>query len=159
MIDMKAANAGKIVALKRYPEKKAAAVTEAEMIFKKNFGIVGDCHADGKERQISLLTVQEKEWMEKQKFKGFCFQKYKENILLDGIALESCKEGDIFQCADVMLEITSATKSCHPGLCKLIENGGQCILAGTCCFAKVIQSGNLRTGMEIAVKKSLQKKV
>ena len=52
-------NGGKIVSLMRYPEKKAPAVGEKKLILKQDFGIEGDHHADGGERQISLLTLQE----------------------------------------------------------------------------------------------------
>ena len=72
-----------IKALFRYPEKKKPAVCEKELILKESFGIEGDHHADGGERQISLVTVSEKEWMNQQEIKGFCFKKYKENILLE----------------------------------------------------------------------------
>ena len=62
-----------IKALWRYPEKKAPAVQEKELILKEGFGIEGDHHADGGDRQISLLTVAEKEWMSKQENKGFLY--------------------------------------------------------------------------------------
>ena len=71
---------GSVVSLKRYPEKKMPPVVEEELHLVENQGIVGDFHGDGKERQISLLTLEEKEWMEAKETKGFCFKKYKENI-------------------------------------------------------------------------------
>ena len=141
-------NIGKILSLMRYPEKKAPAVAEEELSVVPNFGIEGDCHADGGERQISLLTVQEKEWMRDQEVKGFCFKKYKENILLDGIALSNCKQGDLLTCGNVILELTSSIKSCHPELCKMADERN-CILAGSSRFAKVVKGGKIRVGMEI----------
>ena len=143
---------GKIVALMRYPEKKAPAVSENSLILKQDFGIEGDHHADGGERQISLLTVAEKEWMQAQEVKGFCFKKYKENILLDGISLSDCKQGDLLKCEEVVLELTSSIKSCHPELCSLV-NEGKCILAGSSRFAKVKCGGRLRVGMSAAIEK------
>ena len=145
-------NGGKIVLLMRYPEKKAPAVVEEELILKQEFGIEGDHHADGGDRQISLLTVQEKEWMKDQEVKGFCFKKYKENILLDGMSLSECKKGDLIKCGDAVLELTSSIKSCHPELCSLVCEG-KCILAGSSRFAKVKCGGNICVGMPVAVKK------
>ena len=145
---METTNDGKIVALMRYPEKKMPAVSEKELMLKEKFGIEGDHHADGGERQISLLTVQEKEWMQTQEVKGFCFKKYKENLLLDGISLTECKQGDVLTCGDARLELTSSIKSCHPELCKLADSGN-CILAGSSRFAKVTCSGKISVGMEI----------
>lgn len=145
-------NGGKIVSLMRYPEKKAPAVVEEELILKQDIGIEGDHHADGGERQISLLTVQEKEWMQNQEVKGFCFKKYKENILLDKISLTECRQGDLLKCGDAVLELTSSIKSCHPELCKLAEDG-QCILAGSSRFAKVNKSGTICLGMPVIIEK------
>ena len=136
----------------RYPEKKAPAVSENSLILKQDFGIEGDHHADGGDRQISLLTVAEKEWMQAQEVKGFCFKKYKENILLDGIDLSNCKQGDLLGCEEVVLELTSSIKSCHPELCSLV-NEGKCILAGSSRFAKVNCGGNICVGMLVAVEK------
>ena len=149
---MEPINNGKIVSLMRYPEKKAPAVVEDMLALKQDFGIEGDHHADGGERQISLLTVQEKEWMQAQEVKGFCFKKYKENILLDEITLTDYKQGDLLKCGDVVLELTSSIKSCHPELCHLVGEG-KCILAGSSRFAKVKVGGTIRVGMPVAIEK------
>ena len=143
-------NCGKIVSLMRYPEKKAPAVIEEALVLKEDFGIEGDHHADGGERQVSLLTVQEKEWMQAQEEKGFCFKKYKENILLDEITLADCRQGDLLKCGDVVLELTASIKSCHPDLCRLAGNG-KCILAGSSRFAKVKSAGRICAGMPVAI--------
>lgn len=144
----KLTNKGKIVSLLRYPEKKMPAVEEEILVLKQGKGIVGDHHADGGERQISLLTVAEKEWMQSQAVKGFCFKKYKENILLDGISLSDCKAGDLLVCGDAVLQLTSSIKSCHPELCKMAEDGN-CILAGSSRFGKVMCDGEIQTGMDV----------
>jgi len=149
---MEKTNVGKIVSLMRYPEKKAPAVAEEQLTLKQDFGIEGDHHADGGERQISLLTVREKEWMQTRDVKGFCFKKYKENILLDEISLTDCKQGDLLKCGDVVLELTSSIKSCHPELCKLVGEG-QCILAGSSRFAKAKCGGVICLGMPVTIKK------
>ena len=145
-------NSGKIVSLMRYPEKKAPALVEEELILKEDYGIEGDHHADGGERQISLLTIEEKKWMQNQEVKGFCFKKYRENILLDGMSLSDCRKGDLLKCGDVILELTSSIKSCHPELCSLAGEG-KCILAGSSRFAKVNKSGMIRVNMPVTMEK------
>lgn len=140
---------GVIKELFRYPEKKMPAVKEQELLLKEEFGIEGDHHADGGDRQISLVTVSEKEWMNALEVKGFCFKKYKENILLDGVSLVQCKEGDLLICGDVVLELTGSIKSCHSELCKLAGEEGKCILAGSSRFAKVKRGGIIRTGISV----------
>ena len=142
---------GNVVSLKRYPEKKMPPVVEEELHLVENQGIVGDFHGDGSERQISLLTMEEKEWMEVQDAKGFCFKKYKENILIDGISLQKCKTGDLLVCGDVVLEISASMKSCHAELCELAVSGEECILAGSSKFAKVRKGGSIKKDMAISV--------
>ena len=136
----------------KYPVKKEPALEVQELILKENHGIEGDHHADGGERQVSLVTVSEKEWMDAQQVKGFCFKKYKENILLDGFSLAECKAGDLLVCGEVVLEMTGAIKSCYQDLCKLAEEKEKCILADSSRFAKVKKGGTIRTGMQIVWK-------
>lgn len=140
---------GSVVSLKRYPEKKMPPVVEEELHLVENQGIEGDFHGDGKERQISLLTLEEKKWMEAKEAKGFCFKKYKENILIDGISLQKCKTGDLLVCGDVILEISASMKSCHAELCELAASGEECILAGSSKFVKVRKGGSIKKGMVI----------
>ena len=142
---------GEVKALYRYPEKGMPAVTEDKMVFEKSMGIVGDHHADGGERQISIVTVSERAWMEKQTVKGFCFKKYKENMLLDGMDLAGCQTGDLLKCGDVVLELTGVIKSCYPDLCKFAEHKDDCILAGSSRFAKVRAGGTIEVGMSVEI--------
>lgn len=139
---------GVIKALYRYPQKKMPAVAENELLLNEN-GIEGDHHADGGDRQISLVTTAERQWMEEQETKGFCFKKYKENILLEGISLEECRAGDLLFCEDVVLELTESIKSCHQELCSLAESNEKCILAGSSRFARVKCGGSLKLGMDM----------
>lgn len=139
-----------VKALYRYPVKKGAAVEEASLTLTEGEGILGDCHAGGGERQISLLTLEEKNWMEKQEVKGFCFRKYKENILVDGISVKDCRPGDLLQIGTAVLEITGSFKSCHKELCKLAKTEENCLLAGGSMFAAVKKSGIIETGMTVS---------
>ena len=136
--------------LYRYPVKKGAAVEETALVLTAGEGISGDCHADGGERQISLLSVEEKTWMEQQEIKGFCFHKYKENILLDGICLKECHPGDFLEIGTAVLEITGSGKSCHRELCKLAKTQKECRLAGGSLFASVKESGVIAKGMKVS---------
>lgn len=144
-------NEGRIVSLLRYPERKTPAVSEETFVVREKFGIEGDCHADGGSRQISLLTVEEKEWMDAQEIQGFCFRKYKENILLEGVSLQECKMGDLLVCGEVELEITATMKSCHSDLCSLAKSGNNCILAGSSKFASVKKGGIIKKGTKVSV--------
>ena len=147
---------GTILSLARYPEKKALPIIEEELKLTENFGIEGDFHSDGGNRQISLLTRHGQEWMQRNQTKGFCFRKYKENLLLEGIPLEKCSQGDLLICGDAILELTESAKNCHPELCKLASEETKCFLPDFCRFARVVKGGSIRRGMEIQIKRELE---
>lgn len=142
---------GKITALFRYPKKRIPPVAENELILVTGMGIQGDCHADGSDRQISLLTISEKEWMKAQEIQGICFHKYKENILLDGICLNTCKPGDLLVCGEVVLEFTNVIKKCYPDICGFISFGKGCIFDKSYRFVQVKQGGTIKCGMDIYI--------
>ncbi|MBQ8857687.1 MAG: MOSC domain-containing protein [Lachnospiraceae bacterium] len=142
---------GMILSLVLYPEKKASPIVEEELRLIDNFGIEGDHHADGGNRQISLLTREGQEWMQQNETKGFCFRKYRENLLLEGIPLEKCSQGDLLICGEVVLELTESAKSCHPELCKLASEHTECLLPDFCRFARVVKGGIIRKNMEVKI--------
>ena len=135
--------------LYRYPVKKEPAVQEESLILEAGAGICGDCHKDGGERQVALLTVTEKQWMEQQDVQGFCFHKYKENLLLDGCSLADLHPGDRLRIGSAVLEITGGVKGCYPKLCRQASVREKCMLAGCSMFAVVRESGVIEKGMEV----------
>lgn len=138
----------RIKKLSVYPEKGAKPVSAEEITLVEGKGICGDFHADGGERQISLLTEEKKKWMEEQEIKGFCFRKFKENILLEAEGEEErINPGDLLEIGDAVLEVTECVKTCHPELCVLAQKGKTCLLAGGHSFAKVKKGGIVNTGM------------
>lgn len=140
--------------LYRYPVKKEPAVSENSLILEAGAGICGDCHNDGGERQVALLTMKEKEWMEQQEVKGFCFHKYRANLLLDGFSLSDCHDGDLLHIGSAVLEITGDTKGCYPDLCPLANLSEMCILANCHSFAKVRLGGVVEAGMSVQLERA-----
>lgn len=138
----------KIKSLYRYEIKGALPVKENSLTLCEGIGIQGDYHGDGGNRQVALLTMTEKMWMERQPMKGFCFHKYKENILFEGGSLRDCHPGDMIYAGSAVLRITESRKSCHPELCVLADMHEKCILSGLYSFAAVEQSGVICVGME-----------
>lgn len=128
----------KLLALKRYPVRKQPAVEETSLVLTCGSGIAGDCHADGGNRQISVLTASQKTWMEAQTEKGFCFHKFKENLLLD--CDEPLEPGMYLAIGDAVIQFSETIKTCHPEVCSLIKG---CALAGGNLFARVVKSGTI----------------
>lgn len=147
--EMETKTAGKIRSLYRYPEKKQPAVQEGCLILEENLGIRGDCHSDGSDRQISLLDVSAKAWMESQEIKGFCFTKFKENILLEDSDIPQWKPGIHIKAGTAELVITKIQKHCYPEMCNIAKSGCICRLQGSSCFARVVRSGIMKVGDKI----------
>lgn len=140
----------KIISLKRYPARKQPAVEESVLTLIQGCGIESDCHADGGERQISVLTLRDRQWMDAQPVKGFCFSKFKENILIDMCGSEILP-GMCLRMGEAVIRITETGKACHPELCSLARSGEPCEMAGGSLFAEVISGGTIRCGASIEI--------
>ena len=138
-----------VVSLYRYPQKRSVPVEEDCLICEAGAGIVGDWHADGRKRQVSLLAVEEKIWMQEQEQKGICFERYNENIVLAGMDMDRLRPGAQLVFEEVILELADFQKKCFPEVCELAARGGWCPLAGKFLFAFVRKSGRIRKGERV----------
>ena len=136
---------GKVVRLILYPAKGKKGISVESAVLNKDLGMEGDYHATGGDKQITLLSVESRNWMEKVATRGLCFQRFRENITTEGIDLESLKAGHRLLAGTAILEITEVSKHCHEE-CVLFKKGEPCRLSGQSLFAKVVQSGVIRTG-------------
>ena len=137
---------GKIVGL--YCNKTKGQVGEPSQVLKMeaNQGVFGDRHKGKGDRQVSITSAEIKNWMDEQKEKGFCFNKFKENITLEGIPLEMLKIGDVLEIGEVQLELTECNKDCHFELCQLPPSKMPCKLIHSEIFAKVLTCGEVKLG-------------
>ncbi|MCR5683931.1 MAG: MOSC domain-containing protein [Lachnospiraceae bacterium] len=163
-------------------EKKGTfktAVDEAELV--ENYGIKGDAHAGTLHRQVSLLSAEAVEEFinfistprktrdktdnvvsdcrdslidaDTQIIPG-CFG---ENLLVEGLKLQSMRCGDRLKAGNAILEITQRGKECHSG-CEIRKLTGDCIMPRQGVFAKVISGSVIHPGDEINIIPRDQKK-
>ena len=123
----------------------------AEIVMKKDFGVVGDAHADcATHRQVSLLA---NESIDKMRNKGFelNFGDFAENITTAGIDLAALPIGTLFNVGkEVVLEMTQIGKECHSA-CAIRQKVGDCIMPREGVFAKVIRGGRVKPGDAIKI--------
>ena len=131
-----------ISSLARYQKKGAPGETLTEMTLITDVGIDGDFHAGGP-RQVSLLSTEIRRWMDASPDKGLCFNRFKENILVEG--LKELKVGSLLSAGDAVLRITGAKDRCHDE-CGLFSKGTPCRLSEGVFFASVEQSGTVQIG-------------
>jgi MOSC domain-containing protein YiiM len=72
-----------------------------------------------------------------------CFNRYRENILLD--IPDLLEPGARVQIGGAVLEMTETVKHCFDQ-CPLFSRGQRCIIAGRNLFAKVVKGGIVKTG-------------
>jgi len=134
----------KVTALTVYAAKGEAGKPQTAIRLEKDCGVEGDFHQGG-DKQVSLLSAEARPWMEAQSLRGLCFDRYKENILIEGLSEENLKSGDLFSAGKAILRVSGAGKECFQE-CPLYSRGSRCLLAEGALFANVEESGYVQVG-------------
>ena len=140
-----------IIAVCRSDKKGTRKENENEGVFRENFGLVGDAHADtNTHRQVSLLDINS---IKKMQDIGLHvgLGDFAENLTTEGIELFSLPVGTRMVVGqEVILEISQIGKECH-NKCAIYRKVGQCIMPEEGVFAVVVQGGMIRTGDKIEI--------
>lgn len=120
-----------------------------EAVFMEDYGIENDAHAGKWHRQVSLLSYDKIEDFKK-RGADVIDGAFGENLVVEGFDFRNLPVGTIFQCGDVILEMTQIGKQCHSH-CEIYKIMGECIMPKEGVFTKVIQGGIIRTGDEITI--------
>ncbi len=127
-----------------------------EITLRKDYGVVGDAHADcATHRQVSLLAI---ESIDKMRRKGFALNPgdFAENITTHGVDLPSLPVGARLQLGEeVLLEMTQIGKECHAA-CEIRRLVGDCIMPREGVFTRVIRGGRVKAGDTIKIEKGNQ---
>ena len=144
----------KVIAVCRSSQKGIPKTVITEGIFRENFGLVGDAHADcDTHRQVSLLAM---ESIRKMQGLGFAVKPgdFAENITTSDIDLLSLPLATSLAIGEeVVLEITQHGKECHGG-CVIFKQTGKCIMPQEGVFARVTHGGTIKAGNKIRIIKT-----
>jgi len=140
---------GSVTDLFIYKEKGQSGIRVLHADCVKGSGVLGDVHAVGGERQITLLDLNLKKWMLKQEKKGLCFDNFKENITISGLDFEELEPGSILCIGRVKLQISNWKKKCYSKECIISEKVNPCPFPKGCLFAAVLCSGSVFAGDEV----------
>ena len=120
--------------------------TVTEGVFKEEYGMVDDAHADCQtHRQVSLLAM---ESIDKMQGTGIDLKPgdFAENITTKGIDLVSIPIGTKISIGDeVVLEMTQLGKECHTA-CAIRKQVGKCIMPEEGIFGRVLRGGTVKPG-------------
>lgn len=125
-----------------------APITRVNLI--KGFGLEGDAHGGGGERQVSLLAKESVDKMKASDLKGFCTEKFVQNITTEGIMLHILHKGTRLSMGEAVLEISHVGKDCYEG-CHILKQSRKCVLATEGVFARVIKGGIIKPGDNIEI--------
>ena len=136
---------GKVIAVCTSPEKGTVKTNVHEGKFIENFGIEGDAHAGNWHRQVSLLSY---ERVEEFNARGGNVKDgdFGENLLVTGFDFKTLPVGTIFQCGEVVLELTQIGKKCE-----IFHRVGDCIMPREGVFTRVLHGGVIKEGDEFVI--------
>ncbi len=141
----------KVIAVCKSKKKGTKKEVVTEGLFKEDYGLIDDAHADClTNRQVSLLAI---ESIEKMRRLGFELGPgdFAENITTEGIDLIHLPIGTRIFVGDVVaLEVTQIGKECHTA-CAIRRQVGECIMPEEGVFAKVIWGGLVKAGDKVKV--------
>lgn len=139
---------GKVLAVCVSKKKGTSKDRVGEAILKENYGLVGDAHAGGGPRQVSLLANESLKEMKKKGIKIGCGG-FGENLTTTEIEVTSLLVGTKLRVGkSALLEITQIGKTCQKP-CEIYKNLGDCILPSQGVFAKVLSGGKVKKGDKI----------
>jgi len=126
-------------------------------IFKADFGLVGDAYSGRGDKQVTILSQNDRIQLDKSFKNGLCVKRFKETLLIDyydgykEIIEDSLKKGDIhLKIGDVVIEITKVGKRCFED-CELVKEGVKCPLATGAMFGRILEGGSLSINNSIEI--------
>lgn len=121
-----------------------------EAFLRADYGIEGDAHAGNWHRQVSLLSVESVETLQKKIDFELKHGAFAENILVKGMAVHKLPVGTKLCIGEAECEVTQIGKECHSD-CAIRKAAGDCVMPREGIFVKVITSGKVKTGDEIEI--------
>ena len=113
-------------------------------------GVVGDAHADGGHRQVSLLAAESIDALQAQGA-DVAPGAFAENLTVEDLDFSTLRVGSRLKIGnDVELAITQRGKKCH-GRCAIFDRIGDCVMPREGLFARVTRSGSISVGDVIEV--------
>ncbi len=140
---------GSVLAVCTSKHKGERKTPVATIELKENHGIVGDAHAGGWHRQVSLLAMESI-----QKMQAFGLNvttgDFAENITTQGLELPKLPVGTKLAVGNTLLEITQIGKECHTR-CAIFYQAGDCVMPKEGIFAIVLKGGQVTPNDAIKV--------
>ncbi len=144
---------GYIIDLQLQNKKELPFLKVSSLELEEGIGIIGDCHSIGGEKQVALISLEAKQWMESQASSGLCVARFHENMVTQGIDYSLLERGECIETESIALQISIYSKRCFSE-CELVRDEKPCNLKKGILFAKVLKSGTIHVGERIWTSKT-----
>ncbi len=137
-----------IVSINLSEEKGTVKIPQRDGRLIAERGLEGDAHADGSNRQLSLLARESIERLENES--GIILENgvFAENLTTKGISLHDIPIGTKLCAGPCLLEVTQIGKECHND-CVIKHRVGKCVMPQEGVFCKILRGGTLKPGQSI----------
>ena len=140
----------RIVAVSLSEKKGEKKVNQRSAVLQAGHGMVGDAHADGTHRQLSLLALESIQAMRKLGVDVHPGD-FAENLTTEGVCLHTLPLGTRFRIGDsIELELTQIGKECHSG-CAIAKQVGKCVMPKEGIFCRILRGGEVKPGDSFTV--------
>lgn len=136
----------RVVAVCRGVEKGKRKEAVMTGFFQRGMGLVGDAHT-GTDKEISLLLNERVEELAEKTGFSFPAGAFAENLLVEGLKWAECTPGKCLKAGEAVLQITQIGKD--PAIPHSYNYCGFSLVPRFGIFARVIQSGVVKTGDEV----------
>ena len=135
----------KVVSVNISQRKGTLKTPVPQIELKLRHGIVGDAHAGGGHRQISLLAEESVDTMRAISSIPLDAGVFAESINTVGIDLKHLPIGTHLRIGETEVEVTQIGKECHND-CAIKKAVGKCVMPTEGIFAVVVKEGTVRPG-------------
>jgi len=142
---------GRVEAVCLSEEKGTVKTAVPRAALEAGLGFVGDAHAGGWHRQVSLLDTADIESMRAKGLPDLAHGAFGENLVVAGVDLARLGLGSRLAVgAEAELEISQRGKVCH-SRCAIYHRTGDCIMPRNGIFARVLRGGEVAAGDPVRV--------
>lgn len=146
------APAAKILAVNGSDSKGVTKTPLEKGYFQTNHGLRGDAHAADWHRQVSFLGWESVEKIQARGLPDLGCGVFAENLTTEGIVLYDLPVGTKLCAGEALFEITQIGKECHAD-CAIRQQIGDCVMPREGVFARVLESGWVKPGDALTVRR------
>lgn len=102
-----------------------------------------------KEKQVSILSKEIRDSIDKEELDGLCLPRFYENLVIQGLSASELSVGERLKIGETIQEVTIIGKKCFKE-CKLAKAREKCSLSNSVIFTRVIKGGSIKIYDEVS---------